>query len=63
MPIKKFKTFEEASKDLWLMKTNKEYFEHLKDYFEFWSKLSTVKFKKGIVKFKNFNESRKTNIS
>jgi len=59
MPIKKFRTFEEASKDLWVIETDKDYFEQLKDYFEFWSKLSQNKNKKGIKKFKDYNESRK----
>jgi hypothetical protein len=60
MPIKKFRTFEEASKDNWVMKTDEDYFERLKDYFEFWSKFTQNTNGKGIRKFKNFTESRET---
>lgn len=58
MPIKKFKTFEEASKDLWVMETDEEYFNRLKEYFEFWSKLTISKSPKGIQKFKSLNDPR-----
>jgi hypothetical protein len=56
MSIKKFTTFEEASKDLWVMKPNKEYYERLKELFTFWDKLSQRKCKKGIQKFNSYED-------
>ena len=54
MPIKKFTSFEEASKDLWVLETNDDYYEKLKNLFELWYKLSEKKSVKGIQKFSDF---------
>lgn len=55
MPIKKFSTFEEASKDLWILEPNKEYYKKLKELFALWGKLSNKKHSKGIQKFKSYD--------
>jgi len=54
MPVKKYKTFEDAVKDLWVYEPDDTYYQNLKANFEFWSKLSKPKLKKGIEKFRNF---------
>ncbi len=56
MPIKKFTSFESAAKDLWVFNPDKEYFDTVKNNFEFWSKLSNKKIKKGIQKFSSYDE-------
>lgn len=56
MSIKKYSSFEEAAKDLWVFEPDDKYFQNLKANFEFWSKISKHKTKKGIQKFKDFNE-------
>ena len=60
MPIKKFTSFKDASEDLWVFDTNKDYFDSVKNNFEFWSKLSNRKIKKGIQKFTTYDEFIKT---
>ena len=54
MPIKKYKSFEAASKDLWIYEPDENYYQKLKEIFEFWSKLSDNKREKGITKIKEF---------
>ena len=56
MPIKKFDTFEKASKDLWVLEPNKEYYEKLKNLFVFWNKLSKRSCIKGIQKFESYDD-------
>ncbi len=56
MPVKKFKTFKEASKDLWVFEPDKKYYEKLKNLFAFWSSLTVRKNVKGIEKFKSYQE-------
>ena len=54
MPIKKYSSFEEASKDMWIMNPNNDYYKKLKEYFAFWGKLSDKRIKKGIKKFRSY---------
>ena len=61
MAIKKFNSFQEASKDLWVIKPDKEYYEKLKQLFAFWNELYEKKCIKGIQKFKSYNELQKFN--
>jgi len=56
MPIKKYTTFQEASKDLWVLNPNVEYYITLKNHFAFWSKLANKKQTHGIQKFKNYKQ-------
>lgn len=48
--IKKYLTFEEARKDLWVMKPNEEYYKHLRSLFAMWSRLAKKESRRGIVK-------------
>ncbi len=56
MPVEKFKTFEKASKSLWVKNPDSKYYETLMDLFEFWGELNTTKVKKGLMKFTSFDE-------
>lgn len=56
MPIKKFSTFKEASKDLWILEPNEEYYQKLKELFAFWGKLSNRKCIRGIQKIKFYDD-------
>lgn len=60
MALKKFSSFEEASKDLWIMNPNDVYYKNLKEHFEFWRKLSDKRIKKGLRKFKSYEEFLKS---
>ncbi len=60
MSIKKYSSFEEASKDLWIMNPNDDYYNKLKEHFAFWKKLSDRKIEKGIKKFKSYDEYLKS---
>jgi hypothetical protein len=56
MPIKKYSTFNDASKGLWVLNPDDKYYVALKNNFAFWSKLSSKKTKQGITKFKDYQE-------
>jgi len=56
MQVKKYKTFEEASRDLWVFEPDKKYYKKLKNLFAFWSSLTVRKNVKGIEKFKSYQE-------
>ena len=56
MPIKKFTSFDDASKALWVFNTDKEYYKKMKQSFYFWDKLSERKVKRGIQKYRSYEE-------
>ena len=56
MPIKKYTTFEEASKDLWVLNPDSDYYKKLKNNFAFWSKLADKRQKSGIQKYSSYKE-------
>ncbi|MCP4971587.1 MAG: hypothetical protein GY932_13465 [Arcobacter sp.] len=56
MPIKKFNSFEEASKALWVLDPQDDYYKKLKDLYNFWGKISHRKCTKGIQKIKSYND-------
>ena len=60
MFVKKYSTFEEASKDMWIMNPNEDYYKKLEEHFSFWEKLSEKKIEKGIKKFKSYEEFLKS---
>jgi len=57
--IKKFKTFEEAQKDLWVMNPDDVYYKRLSGFYELASSLIKRKISRGVFKFKTFEEARK----
>jgi len=62
MPVKKFKTFDDAAKDLWVYNPDDQYYQNLKAIFEFWSKITQRKIKKGIQKFTTISEANKEKL-
>lgn len=57
--IKKFKTFEEARRDLWVMKPDAEYYKRLRTLYEFAEKFNKNKKSiRGIFKFKTIQEAQ-----
>lgn len=61
MPIKKYKSFEDASKDLWVLNPGKDYYDNLKNLFELWQRLYKPKIKNKLVKYKNINDPERKN--
>lgn len=56
MPIKKYKSFKNASEALWVLEPNVEYYKKLKELNLFWHKLNKTKIIKGIQKFETYDD-------
>jgi len=59
MPVKKYKTFEEAERDLWVLNPDEEYYKRLKSFLCFSLMINVKKFPRGIYKYKTFEEAEK----
>jgi hypothetical protein len=59
MPIKKFKTFEDARKDLWSSNPDEKYYESVRNLFEFACEICPPFYPHGIFKFKTIEEANK----
>lgn len=57
--IKKFKTFEEARRDLWVMNPDEAYYKRVFEFYELAGSLIKRKYPKGIFKFRTFEEAQK----
>lgn len=57
MPLKKFKTFEEAEMDLWNFYPDSEWLKKVFRIFRFSRFVKKVQVKRGITKFKTFEEA------
>ncbi len=57
--VKKFKTFEDARRDQWVMEPTPEYYKHVIEFYELASKLVKRKVPHGVFKFKTFEEAQK----
>lgn len=57
--IKKFKTFEAASRDLWEMNPSEIYFKRVRNFYGLASFLVKHKIERGIFKFKTFEDAEK----
>lgn len=53
MSIKKYLSFEQAEKDLWVAHPDEKYYLKLRQLFEFWNRISKRSVTKGIQKFTN----------
>ena len=62
MPIKKYYTFEEAEKDLWVLHPDESYYKRLRQLFELWHKISNRTIRKGIQKFNSVNFGRENGV-
>lgn len=58
MPVKKFKSFEEAEKDLWCFKPDENYYKRIKKLFKEASELSNTHYPPGVYKYKTFKEAQ-----
>ncbi|MCX7737609.1 MAG: hypothetical protein N2319_12985 [Candidatus Kapabacteria bacterium] len=58
MPVKKFKTFEEAEKDLWCLKPDEEYYRRINKLFLLAKELYKSDYPKGVHKYKTFEEAQ-----
>lgn len=60
MPVKKYKTFEEAREDLFVYNPGKEYYKELHEYFLFLERITPkVKLPHGVFYYKTFEEAEK----
>jgi hypothetical protein len=58
MPVQKFKSFQEAKEDLYVLKPDKDYPKFLFEFFELQGKLFTKKFPHGVFKFHTLQEAQ-----
>lgn len=59
MSVQKFKTFEEAERQLWELNPDQEYYRSLTKLFGLFNTLNPVDCEKGIHKFKTFEEANR----
>ncbi len=60
MPVKKYKTFEEAERDLWVLNPDEEYYKRALHFVSSGLKLAiNRKIPHGIFKYKTFEEAEK----
>ena len=59
MPLYKYKTFEDAEKALWNFHPDKKYYDKISELWNFADKLSSIKYPKGIFKYKSIEEANK----
>lgn len=57
--IRKFKTFEEASRGLWNYSPDDAYYKRISEIFYLGSRLTKLQIVKGIGKYKTFEEADK----
>jgi hypothetical protein len=58
MPVKKFKTFDEAERDLWCMDPDEEYYKRVRKILDIGGKLYKSKLKPGLYKYKTIQEAQ-----
>ncbi|MFA4922692.1 MAG: hypothetical protein WC557_00685 [Ignavibacteriaceae bacterium] len=61
--IKKFKSFEDAERDLWNLSPDFLYYKRIAGFYRLASKLSGYSFPHGIYKYKNLNEANENRIN
>lgn len=57
MPVRKFKTFEDAERALWYSNPDCEYYKKLCAFFKLFSRLSKFSYPKGVFKFRSLAEA------
>jgi hypothetical protein len=64
MPIKKFKSFEDAERDLWVFQPDERYYKRLRAFYNFAAKFQVGRFPRAIFKFRSIQEakSQKTEV-
>lgn len=59
MSIKKYISFEQAEKDLWVLHTDEKYYMRLKRLYNFWNRISKKNITTGIQRIKSVGSDRK----
>ncbi|MCP4130820.1 MAG: hypothetical protein GY754_07545 [bacterium] len=59
MPVYKYKSFEEAEKALWNFNPDEDYYKNASELWDMANKLSPVKCRRGIFKFRTIEEANK----
>jgi hypothetical protein len=60
MPVYKFRTFEEAERALWNFNPDSNYYDRVKQLWDFANKLAPARpFKKGLFKFRSIKEANR----
>lgn len=57
MTVKKFRSFEEASMDLWVMRPDTAYYEQVRRFMTLWLRLSPPTPKQSLTKFRSIEEA------
>ena len=57
MPVKRYRSFEEASMDLWVMRPDKAYYERVRLFMALWSRLSPLTPERSMTKFRSIEEA------
>jgi hypothetical protein len=57
MPVKKFKSFQEATEDLWCLHPDQAYYNRVRRFYEFAAHFVKLNHPRGIFKFKSFEEA------
>lgn len=57
MPVKRYRSFEEASTDLWVMRPDEAYYKRVRQFMALWSKLSPLTPKRSLAKFRTIEEA------
>ncbi len=58
MPVQKFKSFEDASKALWVFNPDADYYKKVSGLYKMFSRLSRLPVTPGVFKFKNLKEAQ-----
>lgn len=59
MPIKKFLSFEEARRDLWVIDPDENYYKRVRELFALVERLGSRSRKYGVYKFANISDKNK----
>ncbi len=57
MPVKKYFSFDEARRDLWVLHPDAKYYRKLREFYAFAFRFYKPHFPKGVFKFRNMEEA------
>jgi len=59
MTVKKFRSFDEASTDLWIMEPNDAYYEKVRMFLDAWSQMLVQPTFRSLTKFRSVQEAER----